>query len=191
MPKIEPTYYSYLSGLPGAMGELRLCSDGQALTAIDFDGDSTADRPPRGEEPAAWQRADRLPIFQQTATQLREYFAGTRTEFSVPLRLLGTEFQRKVWTELCEIPYGATWSYGELARRIGRPAASRAVGAANGKNPVPIIVPCHRVIGASGQLTGYGGGLPRKQLLLQVELGTPSLESYGLPLSGRQRSPAG
>jgi methylated-DNA-[protein]-cysteine S-methyltransferase len=191
MSKIEATYFTYLAGLPGAFGELRLLSDGHALTAIDFDGGSTVERPLRGQEPATWQRADDLPVLQKTKAELREFFAGTRTEFTVPLRLTGTDFQRQVWAELCRIPYGATWSYVELARRIGRPQASRAVGAANGKNPVPIIVPCHRVIGASGQLTGYGGGLPRKQQLLQIELGARQNSDYGLPLSGRQRSPAG
>jgi methylated-DNA-[protein]-cysteine S-methyltransferase len=189
MPK--PTYFTYLTGLPGRFGALRLCADGEALTAIDFDGESSAVRPVWGEEPADWQRADDLPVLRQAATELREYFAGARTAFTVPLRLAGTPFQQSVWTALCDIPYGATWSYVELARRIGRPQASRAVGAANGRNPVPIIVPCHRVIGASGQLTGYGGGLPRKQQLLSIEHAAYQAPSYGLPLSGRQRSPAG
>jgi methylated-DNA-[protein]-cysteine S-methyltransferase len=103
------------------------------------------------------------------ATQLTEYFAGTRREFDIPLALEGTEFQRAVWTALLDIPYGTTTTYGELARRIGRPSAVRAVGAANGANPIPVIVPCHRVIGSNGTLTGYGGGLPRKQQLLALE----------------------
>jgi methylated-DNA-[protein]-cysteine S-methyltransferase len=97
------------------------------------------------------------------ATQLTEYFAGTRRTFDIP------EFQRAVWTALLDIPYGTTTTYGELARRIGRPSAVRAVGAANGANPIPVIVPCHRVIGSNGTLTGYGGGLPRKQHLLALE----------------------
>lgn len=101
--------------------------------------------------------------------QLAEYFAGNRTVFDVPLRLSGTEFQLAVWSALREIPHGSTESYGELAARIGRPGASRAVGLANGKNPVGIIVPCHRVIGSSGNLTGYGGGIERKQRLLDFE----------------------
>jgi methylated-DNA-[protein]-cysteine S-methyltransferase len=101
--------------------------------------------------------------------QLREYFSGSRREFDVKLSPRGTEFQRAVWNELLRVPYGTTISYGELARRIGRPDAVRAVGAANGANPIPIIVPCHRVIGANGTLTGYGGGLDRKRWLLDLE----------------------
>ena len=101
--------------------------------------------------------------------QLREYFEGTRQVFDVPLALSGTPFQLKVWAALTDIPYGETITYGELAQRIGQPDAVRAVGAANGKNPVPIIVPCHRVIGSNGKLTGYGGGLPIKAALLDLE----------------------
>jgi len=107
--------------------------------------------------------------FGQVIDQLAEYFAGQRSEFSVPVSLSGTEFQRTVWTALRDIPYGETVSYGELAARIGRPAAARAVGLANGKNPISIIVPCHRVVGSTGDLTGYGGGLNRKQYLLDFE----------------------
>jgi methylated-DNA-[protein]-cysteine S-methyltransferase len=105
----------------------------------------------------------------EAVRQLSEYFAGTRRTFHLPLRLQGTEFQQRVWRELTEIPYGETWSYGQLARRIGNPNASRAVGLANGRNPISILVPCHRVIGADGSLTGYGGGLERKQWLLAHE----------------------
>ncbi|PKW14126.1 methylated-DNA--[protein]-cysteine S-methyltransferase [Saccharopolyspora spinosa] len=101
--------------------------------------------------------------------QLQEYFSGQRNEFDLPINLIGTPFQRTVWAELCEIPYGETISYGELAERIGKPSASRAVGLANGKNPIGIIVPCHRVVGSTGNLTGYGGGLDRKQHLLDFE----------------------
>lgn len=165
MPTPKSVYYTLLSGLPEPMGELCLCSDGAALTRIDF-------APLPGEPPAVppvGQRADDLPLLRQAAAELREYFAGGRTEFTVPLALAGTPFQQAVWAQLCHIPYGATWSYAELARRIGNPQARRAVGAANGRNPVPIIVPCHRVIGADGALTGYGGGLARKQKLLDLE----------------------
>ena len=109
--------------------------------------------------------------FPEVARQLAAYFAGERTEFDLPLRLEGTDFQRSVWEQLVRIPYGQTWSYGELAARLGKPGASRAVGLANGKNPVGIIVPCHRVIGASGSMTGYGGGLDRKVRLLAFESG--------------------
>jgi methylated-DNA-[protein]-cysteine S-methyltransferase len=107
--------------------------------------------------------------FEEVVAQLEAYFAGTLTGFDVPLALAGTDFQRRVWAALREIPYGETISYGELARRVGSPGAARAVGLANGRNPVGIIVPCHRVIGADGSLTGYGGGLPRKVWLLEHE----------------------
>ncbi|MCJ1681348.1 methylated-DNA--[protein]-cysteine S-methyltransferase [Streptomyces sp. APSN-46.1] len=107
--------------------------------------------------------------FPEVVRQLTAYFAGELTEFTVPVRLEGTAFQRSVWEQLVRIPYGETWSYGELAAKLGKPNASRAVGLANGKNPVGIIVPCHRVIGASGGMTGYGGGIDRKVRLLTFE----------------------
>jgi methylated-DNA-[protein]-cysteine S-methyltransferase len=107
--------------------------------------------------------------FDEVRTQLDEYFAGSRTRFDVPMHLEGTDFQRKVWAQLCAIPYGETISYGELARRVGNPKASRAVGLANGRNPVAVIVPCHRVIAADGSLGGYGGGMERKTHLLDLE----------------------
>ncbi|MBP2327230.1 methylated-DNA-[protein]-cysteine S-methyltransferase [Kibdelosporangium banguiense] len=112
--------------------------------------------------------------FGDVIIQLAEYFAGRRTEFTMPLTLRGTDFQRKVWAGLQQIPYGETWSYGQLADHLGRPTASRAVGLANGKNPIGVIVPCHRVVGANGSLTGYGGGLERKQFLLDFERGIAS-----------------
>jgi methylated-DNA-[protein]-cysteine S-methyltransferase len=107
--------------------------------------------------------------FAAVVEQLEAYFAGELTEFDVDLRLEGTEFQREVWGALQEIPYGETWSYGQLADHIGKPGAARAVGLANGRNPVGIIVPCHRVIGADGSLTGFGGGLEAKSVLLALE----------------------
>jgi methylated-DNA-[protein]-cysteine S-methyltransferase len=110
------------------------------------------------------------------ARQLKEYFAGTRRKFDLRLRMQGTDFQQRVWRTLTEIPYGETWSYGQLAKHIGSPNASRAVGLANGRNPIAVIVPCHRVIGADGSLTGFGGGLPRKRWLLTHE---------GLPVTGQ------
>lgn len=109
------------------------------------------------------------PGAERAAQQLREYFAGERTDFDLPLAAVGTDFQRKVWAELVEIPYGETSSYGELATALGQPTASRAVGLANGRNPIAIVVPCHRVIGASGALTGYAGGVDRKRWLLELE----------------------
>jgi methylated-DNA-[protein]-cysteine S-methyltransferase len=108
------------------------------------------------------------PVLKETASQLDEYFAGERTDFDVRMELDGTDFQREVWTELTRIPYGETISYGELARRVGRPSAPRAVGQANGRNPIPIIVPCHRVLASNG-IGGYGGGLKVKRALLAVE----------------------
>ncbi|HEX7610606.1 MAG TPA: methylated-DNA--[protein]-cysteine S-methyltransferase, partial [Solirubrobacteraceae bacterium] len=114
-----------------------------------------------------WQHDD--DALADVAGQLAAYFAGTLTEFDVQLELAGTDFQREVWQALRAIPYGETISYGELAQRVGKPSASRAVGLANGRNPIAIIVPCHRVIGADGSLTGYGGGLARKAWLLEHE----------------------
>ncbi|HVB42058.1 MAG TPA: methylated-DNA--[protein]-cysteine S-methyltransferase [Streptosporangiaceae bacterium] len=127
-----------------------------------------------GHEPPAEALGTRVAgdsdeVIAETARQLRAYFSGEFTSFDLPLALAGSPFQRTVWAQLRQIPYGQTISYGELARRIGQPAASRAVGLANGRNPVSIVVPCHRVIGANGRLTGYGGGLDRKQYLLALE----------------------
>jgi O-6-methylguanine DNA methyltransferase len=107
--------------------------------------------------------------FTDVAEQFDAYFAGERSTFDIEMNLLGTPFQQRVWSQLCQIPYGETISYGELARRVGNPNASRAVGLANGRNPIAIVVPCHRVIGANGSLTGYGGGLERKSWLLEHE----------------------
>ncbi|GGT52158.1 methylated-DNA--[protein]-cysteine S-methyltransferase [Streptomyces purpureus] len=118
--------------------------------------------------------------FDETISQLEAYFAGERREFDLPMRLHGTDFQRAVWEQLRTIPYGETRTYGELAEALGKPSASRAVGLANGKNPIGIIVPCHRVIGASGSLTGYGGGLDRKQRLLAFEAGAPEQALFPL-----------
>ncbi len=113
--------------------------------------------------------------------QLEEYFAGARTTFDLSLVPPGTAFQKKVWAALVRIPFGATATYGEIARAVGRPDASRAVGGANHRNPIAIIIPCHRVIGTDGAMTGYGGGLPRKRLLLDLEARTASSGQLGLP----------
>jgi methylated-DNA-[protein]-cysteine S-methyltransferase len=133
--------------------------------------------PPAGQDD--WVADERA--FPDVVAQLDAYFAGELTEFDVTLRLEGTEFQRRVWAGLLEIPYGETMSYGQLAARIGQPTASRAVGLANGRNPVGIIVPCHRVIGSTGALTGYGGGLDRKRALLDLERAKrePRLANFG------------
>jgi methylated-DNA-[protein]-cysteine S-methyltransferase len=140
------------------IGRLVLEGEGDVLIGIRLPNDPT----PGGDAAAA------TPVLKKTALQLAEYFAGERTGFDVPMELDGTEFQRQVWAELSLIPYGETISYGELARRVGRPKGPRAVGQANGRNPVPIIVPCHRVLASAG-IGGYGGGLPVKRALLALE----------------------
>jgi methylated-DNA-[protein]-cysteine S-methyltransferase len=119
--------------------------------------------------------ARRVPVLEETARQLDEYFRGRRTDFDLPMRMDGTPFQRAVWALLPQIPFGETCTYGDIAARLGAPNAVRAVGAANGSNPISIIVPCHRVIGAGGKLTGYGGGLPAKRWLLAHEAGRSGL----------------
>ncbi len=140
------------------IGALRLTARGGKLVRIEFDApDAEASAEPRAG------------VLAQVCRQLQEYFAGTRREFALPLAAEGTDFQRAVWSALQEVPYGATASYGAIARRIGRPAAVRAVGLANGRNPIPIVVPCHRIIGSDGSLTGFGGGLHRKRWLLELE----------------------
>jgi methylated-DNA-[protein]-cysteine S-methyltransferase len=152
-------YYCYLDT---PIGELLLAGDDGALSMIGFPKGSM-----RREPEADW-------IFNETQMsdarqQLREYFSGERRDFDLPLKLSGTEFQVSVLEALQGIPYGETTSYGEIAKRIGRPKAVRAVGAANGRNPIPIVVPCHRVIGSTGDLTGFGGGLDTKEALLRLE----------------------
>ena len=151
--------------MPSPVGELRLVASDAGLAAIVW----TADRP--GRVRLLGTRRDlRHPVLVETTRQLREYFAGARTTFAVRLDYQGTSFQKKVWSALLEIPFGETRTYGELAARIGNLSAVRAVGAANGRNPISIIGPCHRVIGSSGKLTGYAGGLEAKKLLLDLEL---------------------
>jgi methylated-DNA-[protein]-cysteine S-methyltransferase len=146
------------------IGRLLLAGFPGELTLIDFQ------RGPRPRRPDPEWREDHR-AFADAIAQLHEYFGGTRRVFSLRLSPSGTPFQQRVWQALLEIPYGETTSYGELARRIDRPAASRAVGLANGSNPLPIVIPCHRVIGSNGSLTGYGGGLPIKGRLLELERG--------------------
>jgi methylated-DNA-[protein]-cysteine S-methyltransferase len=153
------TPVTYTMPLDTPVGRLVLESDGDVLIGIWL--------PTERKGPLS-RGDDAPPVLKDTATQLEEYFAGERTEFDVPMELDGTAFQRDVWHELSRIPYGVTISYGELARRVGRPKGPRAVGQANGKNPIPIIVPCHRVLASNG-IGGYGGGLPMKRALLAVE----------------------
>jgi len=145
--------------VPSPVGPLLLTGDDAVLTGLDFADDSP---PPRGRR----RDDDR---FRDEARQLGEYFAGERTGFDIPMRLEGAAFDRRVWDTLVAIPHGSTTTYGELAARIGAPGRARAVGSANARNPVAIVVPCHRVIGAGGKLTGYGGGLERKRALLAHE----------------------
>ncbi len=146
------------------IGTLLIAGDDVALHRIAFPQHGRAAKP----EPE-WQESQRGPV-AEAARQLREYFAGMRAEFDLPLAPAGTAFQRRVWRQLQEIPYGETISYGELARRVGNPKASRAVGSANGANPLPIVIPCHRVIAGDGTLGGFGGGLTTKQMLLALEV---------------------
>jgi methylated-DNA-[protein]-cysteine S-methyltransferase len=151
------------STVPSPVGDLLLSGDGETLSGLWFTNDS---RPWRVR--SGWERDDAA--FTGVAEQLREYFAGERRTFDLDLRMQGTDFERAVWQRLREIPYGETTSYGELALSLGLTGhGARAVGRANGRNPIAVIVPCHRVIGADGSLTGFGGGLERKRLLLDLE----------------------
>ncbi len=154
----------YYTTVDSPIGELLLVSDGHALCGLYMQEGR------RKRIEPGWRRADEP--FAAAVAQLAEYFDGHRREFDVPLVLDGPPFQRQAWHALREIPYGETVSYCEQARRIGQPDAARAVGAANGQNPIAVIVPCHRVIGADGSLTGFGGGLERKRLLLDLEADT-------------------
>ena len=141
------------------VGDLTLTEENGALTGLYFGRRSL-----EGEEGLT-------ALLERTSRQLEEYFAGKRKQFDLPLSLRGTEFQRQVWAALRDIPYGETRSYGQIAQAVGRPKAVRAVGMANHRNPISIIVPCHRVVGADGSLTGYGGGLENKKFLLALERG--------------------
>ncbi|MEP9359275.1 methylated-DNA--[protein]-cysteine S-methyltransferase [Sphingomonas sp. KR3-1] len=151
---------------PSPVGALTLVASEKGLVAILWEKDSP-DRVKLGD---VAEDADH-PILAQAEAQLGEYFAGTRTRFDLPLDFRGTDFQKSVWAELLAIPFGETRSYGEIAMKLGRPKASRAVGAANGRNPISIVAPCHRVIGSTGKLTGFAGGLEAKAYLLGLERG--------------------
>jgi methylated-DNA-[protein]-cysteine S-methyltransferase len=163
--KVPPSGRRHLVLEPTPVGPLTLVAVGEALVAVWMEDQRHHPGAIAYGEPAA---ADH-PVLARAAAQLEEYFDGRRTDFDLPLAPEGTEFQRRVWAELLRIPYGETATYGELARRLGNPTGSRAVGLANGRNPIGIVVPCHRVVGSGGDLTGYGGGLPRKRLLLDLE----------------------
>jgi methylated-DNA-[protein]-cysteine S-methyltransferase len=155
----------FYTTLDSPVGALFITSNGEAITELFMEKHKGGPKP-IGD----WRRDGSL--FREAADQLRAYFAGELTEFDLPLATAGAPFQQLVWAELRKIPYGSTVSYGELARRIGAPKAPRAVGAANGSNPISIIIPCHRVIGSNGKLTGYGGGIERKKFLLEFEAET-------------------
>lgn len=156
------------------IGRLMLTSDGTALTGLYMN--LYRNKPTKPLTPGDdWLQNGTIDPLPAAAQQLQEYFSGARREFDLPLKMQGTEFQQRVWRELCTIPFGETRSYGQLAKRLGNPNGSRAVGLANGRNPIAIIVPCHRVIGADGSLTGFGGGIERKEWLLSHE---------GLPRNG-------
>jgi len=163
-------WYDFLST---PIGTLLLTTDPQGLREVWFETGKHRKKP----EPS-WKHDPRRLAFARE--QLEEYFAGTRTVFDLPLHPIGTPFQVTVWQALAEIPYGMTISYGDMAKRIGQPHAVRAVGAANGRNPLPIVLPCHRVIGADGSLTGFGGGLPTKRFLLAMEDRVARGDLFGL-----------
>lgn len=155
--------YSYKL-IKSPVGELKLIASGTGLVAIIWKNDdpSRVRLGPLVEDPSN-------PILLETKRQLREYFSGKLTTFSIPLDFKGTDFLKQVWTALLTIPFGETRSYGQIARQVGRPTAYRAVGSANGKNPIAIVAPCHRVIGSTGKLVGFAGGLEAKELLLAME----------------------
>ena len=174
---METIHYATLTS---PLGDVLVAGGAQGLRRICF---------LKGERPAEsspeWIHEPGSPNLAEPLRQLEAYFAGERKDFSLSMDPQGTDFQRKVWRALCGIAYGETISYGNLARRIGQPSASRAVGAANGRNPLPVVMPCHRVIGADGSLTGYGGGLPIKAALLSLEGARPvdSVSSAGSAVS--------
>ena len=156
-------HYTWMDETP--IGRILLAGDDEGLKYLVFDHGASQER---HQLPlAGW--TEKAAPFKEVSRQLKAYFAGNLHRFDLPLAANGTDFQKRVWKALCDVPYGETVSYGEIAKAIGKPTASRAVGMANGRNPISIIVPCHRIIGSSGKLVGYGGGLERKTRLLQLE----------------------
>jgi methylated-DNA-[protein]-cysteine S-methyltransferase len=150
--------------IPTPAGTLFATATNGALTGVYFENQQHF--PPNSDE---WQEDPRAAPLPECARQIREYFDGKRTSFDLPLAPEGTDFQQRVWKQIARIPHGETITYAELARRAGAPGSARAAGAATGRNPISIIVPCHRVVGSDGSLTGYAGGLPRKTRLLEIE----------------------
>jgi methylated-DNA-[protein]-cysteine S-methyltransferase len=165
---------TFFNTISSPVGRLTLVGEGDDLVGLYYDKDPLAAK----TRATAVKDDGRL---RSAVVQLEEYFAGARTRFELSLVPPGTPFQKKVWAALLQIPFGATATYGEIARAVDRPDASRAVGGANHRNPIAIIIPCHRVIGADGAMTGYGGGLPRKRLLLDLEARTVNSGQLGLP----------
>ncbi len=159
--------------IPTPLGEMLALASDRGLCLLEFVGQERLEREVAQVRKArgAAEVSGQTPILAQTRAQLAEYFAGQRQGFDVALDLVGTDFQQRVWQALLRIPFGQTWSYAQEAQALGQPSAVRAVANANGQNKISIIVPCHRVIGSNGTLTGYGGGLPRKQALLALEAG--------------------
>lgn len=158
-----PSSPSAVAIVQTAIGPLRLSATPQGLSCVEFDAPAAEDPSVRGTDPGAAR------VLRKAIDQIERYFKGALTHFALPLAPVGTDFQKRVWKQLGMIPYGSTTTYGAIARSLGDPNATRAVGLANGSNPIPIVVPCHRVIGADGGLTGFGGGLERKRWLLDHE----------------------
>ena len=172
--------------MPSPVGELLLGATDDGLTCVRFDREGEGEGKGKGHRPAdGWRRADggrASRVLAEARAQLEAYFAGELMEFDLPLAARGTPFQERVWSALRKIGFGESISYAELARRIGDPSSVRAVGHANGRNPLPVIVPCHRVIGADGSLTGFGGGIERKRWLLEHEAALQGTATLRLPL---------
>ncbi len=161
---MNPTMKTFYKLIPSPVGELKIVANDSGLLAILWENDPPA-RVPLNET----EKADEHPLLTEAAQQLAEYFAGKRETFDLKLAAEGTPFQKRVWAALRQIPYGETRTYAQIAEEVGQPKAVRAVGAANGRNPISIVVPCHRVIGSNGTLTGFAGGLKTKSFLLQLE----------------------
>ncbi|MBX3365766.1 MAG: methylated-DNA--[protein]-cysteine S-methyltransferase [Phycisphaeraceae bacterium] len=159
----SPSNPSAVAIVRTAIGPLRLSATAEGVASVEFDAQATEDPTVHGTDPGAAK------VLRAAIDQIERYFKGTLTHFALPLAPVGTDFQKRVWKRLGLIPYGSTTTYGEIARSLGDANASRAVGLANGSNPIPIIVPCHRVIGADGGLTGFGGGIERKKWLIEHE----------------------
>ncbi|HZQ47794.1 MAG TPA: methylated-DNA--[protein]-cysteine S-methyltransferase [Verrucomicrobiae bacterium] len=160
----EENIMTHYSIVKSPIGDLMLVADASALTGLYFAG---CDHIPAASQ--RWTRNAQHPVLQRAAKQLREYFAGKRTTFSLPLGLVGTDFQEKIWRQIALIPYGKTITYSDLARRVGATQAVRAAGTSTGRNPLSIVIPCHRVVGKNGSLCGFAGGLDKKHQLLEFE----------------------